>query len=140
MTVLGDPTQNTHDAACDVLDAIPARDEAELVADCRAAGREAGEQALAAGRVRRVRVAVAAHRCTDDKAALARAGGFPPRQHGEERGPVEAVRQQGGTVLTSFAPMVAEHGLGGLGRALADHRMQSGDVPIDAVPIEPGAA
>jgi len=46
-------------------------------------------------------------------------------------------------VLTSFAPVVAtsarmpgraEHGLGGLLQALADH------MPIDAVSIEPGAA
>ena len=269
MITPGDPAQNGHDTTCDVLVAIPARDEAELIAECLAAVLEAGEQALAAGRVDRVRVAVAAHRCADDTAAiarrqlsevahlvdqlvvevhepapvgwvrtllieramtkapalagertwvfstdadsvvppdwvtstlaaataaqadlvagltallgweadgaaqeayarllragmsaighrhvyaanlavrypaLARAGGFPPRPHGEEHGLVEAVRRQGDTVLTSFAPVVAtsarmpgraEHGLGGLLQALADH------MPIDAVSIEPGAA
>ncbi len=71
MTVSGDPAQNA-DNAWDVLVAIPARNEAELIADCLAAVREAGEYALAAGPVRRVRVAVAAHRCTDDTAAIAR--------------------------------------------------------------------
>ena len=72
MTVSGDPAQDAENAAWDVLVAIPARDEAELIADCLAAVREAGEYAIAAGPVRRVRAAVAAHRCTDDTAAIAR--------------------------------------------------------------------
>ena len=273
MTVSGVPAQNA--AAWDVLVAIPARNEAELIAACLTAVREAGEHALAAGPVRRVRVAVAAHRCTDDTAAIARrqlsdvghqidhlmielherapvgrvrtllieramtkapaldpertwvfstdadsvvppgwvmstiaaataahadlvagltalhgweadgaaqdayarllqagmfadghrhvyaanlairypalaqAGGFPPQPHGEEHGLVAAVRRQGGTVLTSFDPVVAtsarmpgraEHGLGALLRTLAEHRMRSDNLPIDAVAFEPGAA
>ena len=71
MSVSGDPAQNVENA-WDVLVAIPARNEAELIADCLTAVREAGQYALAAGPVRRVRVAVAAHRCTDDTAAIAR--------------------------------------------------------------------
>jgi hypothetical protein len=128
------------DAACDVLVAIPARDEADGTAQEAYTGLlKAG---MSAGGHRHVYAANLAVRYP----ALAPAGGFPPRPHGEEHGLVEAVRRQGGTVLTSFASMVAtsarmpgraEHGLGGLLRGLADHRTGSGEVPIDPMPIDP---
>lgn len=56
----------------DVLVALPARNEAATLAGCLAAAVAAGRTAQEAGRVDRFRVAVAAHRCTDDTAAIAR--------------------------------------------------------------------
>jgi hypothetical protein len=59
----------THSGAVDIVVALPAHNESALITDClRSVGR-AVEAAQAAGVVRRARVAVAAHRCTDDTAA-----------------------------------------------------------------------
>ncbi len=59
--------------APDVLVVVPARDEEEAIEACLAAVVAALELALATGRVARVRVAVAAHRCRDATAERARA-------------------------------------------------------------------
>lgn len=57
----------------DVLVALPARNEAATLAGCLTAVVAAGRAARSAGLVDRFRVAVAAHRCSDDTAAIARA-------------------------------------------------------------------
>lgn len=59
--------------AADVLVAVPAREEAESIEVCLAAVDVAAQQARASGAVRRIRVAVAAHRCHDATAARAAA-------------------------------------------------------------------
>lgn len=55
----------------EVLVAVPARNEAATIGDCVAHLHRAARHAWASGRVRRVRVAVAAHRCSDATADLA---------------------------------------------------------------------
>lgn len=55
----------------DVLVAVPAHNEAETITACLTAVGAAVVQAHRAGTVRRARVAVAAHRCTDDTAVRA---------------------------------------------------------------------
>jgi hypothetical protein len=42
--------------------------------------------------------------------------------------------------VSAGTPGRAEHGLGALVLTLAEHRMRSDNVPIDAVAVEPGAA
>jgi len=56
-----------------VLVAVPARDEAASIASCLRHVLAAGQLARQAGSVGRFRIAVAAHRCTDQTAATARA-------------------------------------------------------------------
>ncbi|MCW2811371.1 MAG: acylphosphatase [Friedmanniella sp.] len=58
-------------SAVDVLVAIPAHNEAETIESCLAAVGAAAATAQRTGAVRRVRVAVSAHRCTDDTARRA---------------------------------------------------------------------
>ena len=57
----------------EVLVAVPARDEAATIADCLAHLHRAARHAWASGHVLRVRVAVAAHRCSDATAEIAAA-------------------------------------------------------------------
>ena len=59
--------------AADVVVAVPARDEADSIEACLAAIAVAVRDAQPAGAVRRVRVAVAAHRCRDETAERAAA-------------------------------------------------------------------
>lgn len=59
--------------APDVLVVVPARDEAESIEACLAALVVAVRGAVTSGRVRRARIAVAAHRCRDDTADRATA-------------------------------------------------------------------
>jgi hypothetical protein len=63
----------TSPGAVDLLVALPAHNERELITDCLRSVGCAVEAAQAAGVVGRARVAVAAHRCTDDTAARASA-------------------------------------------------------------------
>lgn len=102
-----------HARPVDIVVALPAHDEQDLIGDCLASVIRAVDSAQRSGVVRRARVAVAAHRCTDDTADQARSAlALHPEVEGlvrieREAMPVGSVRTRLVNAAVAAAPSLA---------------------------------